>query len=426
MANAGERNTAFPGADPDSYDTTQQSSSFEIRALAGVGDLVKAGDKFDLVGRALPYRGVSFEVTQRISTTWYPGNPVALQQVMGATESNTTVNGVWKDRYIGDPSMATFNQLTKDTAFKPLGTGQADNLAYNFDLLCRYAVPIEVRMTIFVGGTEIGRPTVRRGLIKRLKITHDYASEISWEMEFEWRGRDQEAAKPVSVNLTDAREQLSNLAAQFADTADRMRDLQTKERTQLFGLPSGFSSTMNDITTALDKANEQITDTVAGVVGGIHANGGLLDNGNALRAVALLSQTMTNIQKGIDQIDALPLYATSVRDNALDLLTQEFDLLDLKRDLRQAFENARSSRDDFSGQLYQTNMAEAQVSGGTDLRDVAMTYYGDPDLWYAIAHANGLTSSRVPDNPDGPSDTYVQTLKIPQQTGVVSSVGDIC
>ena len=420
------RNTAFPGADPKTYDTVQQSSSFQIRALAGVGDLVKSGDKFDLVGRALPYRGVSFEVTQRIQTTYYPGNPVALQQVMGATESNTTVNGVWKDRYIGDPSSATFNQLTKDSAFKPVGDGQAANLAYNFDLLCRYAVPLEVTVTTFVGGTTVGRPTVRRGLLKRLKVTHEYASDITWEMEFEWRGRETEAAKPIAVNLTDAREQLSNIAAQFADASDQIKGVQEKERSLLFGLPDSFNSAMDDLTTALDKGNEQITDTVAGVVGGIHADGGLLDHGNALYAVALLSQSMTNIQKGIDQIDALPLYVTSVRDNALDLLTQTLDLLNLKRDLRAVLENARSSRDDFSGQLYQNPMAEVQVSGGTDLRDLAMTYYGDPDTWWAIAHANGLTSSRVPDNPTGPSDQRVQTLKIPKTTGVVAKVSDVC
>jgi hypothetical protein len=408
------------------FDTVQQSSSFEIRALAGVGDLVKVGDKFDLVGRALPYRGVSFEVTQRIQTTWYPGNPVAMQQVMGATESNTTVNGIWKDRYLGDPSLPTFGALTKDSAFAPVGNGQAANLMHNFELLCRYAVPVEVRMTTFVGGSTTGEPVVRRGLIKRFKHTHDYASDIVWEMEFEWRGRGEESAKPVSVNLTDAREQLTSIAAQFADGADRLREVQTSERALLFGIPDAISSKMEDLTTALDDANEAITNQVAGVVGGIHADGGLLDHGNALFAVALISQSMTNIQKGIDQIDALPLYALSVRDNALDLLTQSAQLFNLKHDLMALLENARSARDDFSGQLYQNPMAEVQVSGGTDLRDLALKYYGDSSLWYAIAHANGLSSSRVPDNPDGPSDRLVETIKIPQQSGVVSSVSDVC
>jgi len=406
------------------FEGVQQASAFEVKVLQGIGNLVSEGDKFDLIGRALPYRGFSFEVTQRIQTTWYPGNPVALQQAMGATESNTTISGIWKDRYLG---VGPSQDALAGGAFQQVGDGQAAVLASNFELLCRYAVPVEVRWgTGYVDGNITGIVTVRRGLIKRVKITPDRPQDLAWEIEFEWRGTDDTAAKPVAVRLTDARDQLAVISAQFQDASDQINGLKDQSRSLLFGLPAAFSAAMEDLTTQLDKVNEAVADQVAGVVGGIHADGGLLDNGNASYAVALLKKSADSIKLGEDQIAALPIYALSVKDDALDLLSTVGSLFNLNQFLAQVRANATSTADDMAGQVHQDAQAEVFAPAGTDLRDLALQFYGDPDLWYAIAKYNNLSTSRVPDLPTGPNDQAGLAIRIPKQTGSVTSVGDVC
>lgn len=408
------------------YVSQQQASAFEIKALAGVGDLVHAGDRFDLVGRALPYRGFSFEVTQRIQTTWYPGNPVATQQAMGATDSNTTITGTWKDRYLGDTTQPT-SAAFEASAFGQVGDGQTSNMVRNFELLCRYAVPVEVRWgTGFVDGQITGVATVRRGLIKRFKWTPDRPQDQAWEIEFEWRGQEIDAAKPVSVRLTDARQQLANMAGEFDDAADSLKGIQEKQRSLLLGLPDSFRDAMEGVTDTLDAVNQQIAGAVAGVVGGIHADGGILDNGNASYAVALMTQSVDSIRLGVDQIDALPMYALSVRDDSLDLLSMVADLFSTKHALIATMANGCAARDDLASQTFQGVVAEVNAPAGTDLRDLALRFYNDPDSWYAIAKYNGLSTSKVPALPDGPSDVVGRLIRIPQRSGAVTGVGDVC
>ncbi len=66
----------------------------------------RAGQSFPLIGRAMPYRAgaggsISFGKTQRSNLTWYPGNRFASQQILGSILKPTTINGVWKERYLG-------------------------------------------------------------------------------------------------------------------------------------------------------------------------------------------------------------------------------------------------------------------------------------------------------------------------------------
>ncbi len=408
------------------FDSTQQASAFEIRALAGVGDLVKAGQKFDLVGRGLPFRGASFEVIQRIQTTWYPGNPVANQQVTGPTLSNTTINGVWRDRYVGDTSTPA-GKAQAAVQGLPGGDGTAALLVRQFETLCEFAVPVEVRWgSGYVEGLLTGAIIVRRGLIKRFKATYDRPQDIVWEMEFEWRGREEDAAKPVTVRLTDARDQLAQASTALSDASQQVQDFQSAEKPLLFKIPGAIDSSLDDLITTLGGFSEQLSDQVAGVVGGIHADGGLLDHGSALAAIGIMQGSVNTLQKGIEQLEALPIYLLDVKDAALDLLSSIGGLLNLKQDLGATQQNLQQVAADLQGQLFQGVLAEVQAPAGLDLRDLALEYYGDPDLWFTIAHYNGLTSSRVPDNPTGPSDVLVTTIKIPKQPGVVSGVGSVC
>ena len=61
-------------------------------------------------------------------------------------------------------------------------------------------------------------------------------------------------------------------------------------------------------------------------------------------------------------------------------------------------------------------IAIERPSAGSDLRDLAVKFYGDPDLWLLIADYNDLDTSEVPATPTGPSDTGAPPIYIPRHT----------
>ena len=59
------------------------ATSFEVEALRG------PAFRLTLYGRALPYQGFKLTGKLKVETTFYPGNPVATQQVIGSEEGST-------------------------------------------------------------------------------------------------------------------------------------------------------------------------------------------------------------------------------------------------------------------------------------------------------------------------------------------------
>src|SRR3954468_10928771 len=67
-----------------------------------------------LDGRTLPFRPITYAGKQRIKTTFYPGNPVGSQQVMGPTIDPSTFKGMWRDRYLGDGAAMSLVSIFED------------------------------------------------------------------------------------------------------------------------------------------------------------------------------------------------------------------------------------------------------------------------------------------------------------------------
>jgi hypothetical protein len=383
---------------------TNQAFPFRIKALEPAGQLVQAGQILELAGRSGPFKGLKFSVEQQVKTTWYPGNPTATQQAMGPVEKNTTINGVWRDRYLGDRA--------------------AQQLVDQAELLCRLAVPIEVSWGAgYVDGQVIGRPIVRTGLLKR--FDHSYnesgSQDITWEMEFEWRGRGEDHASPVSVGPPVQQPDLQIIASQMEDAKDLFAQFADASRTQLFGLPPDLEASLEAKQTSLDNLNQGLTNMAVSVTGQPQLTAERLG-----LVVATLTQSVSIIMQGVDDMTKVPLHLLEVRDDGLDLLGLLATMLRTKRQLGQLAGEAAQARDAAAAANHTGVLVEVQAPAGVDLRDLALQYYGDPDQWYAIAHYNGLVGSRVPNNPDGPSDTRVTTIKIPQPGSVTTKVGDVC
>lgn len=69
-------------------------------------------------------------------------------------------------------------------------------------------------------------------------------------------------------------------------------------------------------------------------------------------------------------------------------------------------------------------IAIVRPPAGSDLRDLAVQYYGDSTLWVVIAAypANNLSSSEVPATPTGPSDTGAPPIYIPRLTSTSTAL----
>ena len=53
-----------------------------------------------LRGRSLPFEGVAWGTELNVDINYFPGNPVAIAQVVGSQWTDTTINGRWSDRFL--------------------------------------------------------------------------------------------------------------------------------------------------------------------------------------------------------------------------------------------------------------------------------------------------------------------------------------
>lgn len=148
----------------------QPGGSVEIRQLDGDRPITVV-----LRGRAMPYRGSAWEIEQATKLTRYPGNPVATQQLLGPAELPTSMNGMWKARFLA-------GSIVKD--------GDPGAITSPLEAVELFGDLLREGKTVRVQWASI----VRSGLIKKFVATPDRAQDIAWELEFEWSSRDDETA----------------------------------------------------------------------------------------------------------------------------------------------------------------------------------------------------------------------------------------
>jgi hypothetical protein len=177
----------------------------------------------------------------------------------------------------------------------------------------------------------------------------------------------------------------TNLSYAFQDAADDVQNVLVNS-----------ISTLNSATDTLSGSQDLTLDVVARV-----------------RGVA--QETITALDRFALAILTFPLYLTEVRDDALSFLALKSSLFDLLRQLDLARTGAIENEQAMAARQAPRVIAEVRAPQGSDLRDLARVYYGDPDMWGIIADFNGLDSSLVPVIPTGPSDNPARSIRIPQR-----------
>ena len=393
-----------------------QQALVEIIPLEGNYATIK------LTGGGLPYKGTTFPREQRGKTTYYPGNPVATQTVTGPTRPATTMTGRWMD----------FD----------LGEGGARELDLQIGILCDKGVPVEVRW----GGRMLANgedpAIVQRGRISKYEPKYNRAQDIEWSITFEWRG-DALQTKPPTFSASIVKQD------SFKDLFDKLQT--TKDATQSWidiawaGISAGANE-MLAVQDALDEVQNAIFEatnvvngasdmlqTVAELPSAIAdrvrgmcdlvimacANGrAALDAACGLFSGVIAAQSSGQIDFGVAaefhtqaQRAKLALFPTDDPLERLDGQTTQFDLIHAWDAMATSAAQTAAS---IAAKQVPDIIAIVRPPAGSDLRDLAIKYFGNSDLWYDIADFNDLWSSEVPTTPSGPSDLGSPPIYVPR------------
>lgn len=359
-----------------------------------------------LQGRSLPLDSITFEGTQRARAEYYPGNPEATIQAHGPTEMPTTLNGVWKDRYLGDGAARQLHALFEDIRRRGpmLEVSWGDSVLAQDDALA------------------IGDPFTRRGVLKRTKFTYPFPQRCIWEMEFLWSGLAELVAGVVTAT------EILNPAAGSVDVSDALSDLEAfvgafTEFTQnrLVGAPARVLAQIDDALSGLAAASSAVAQAGAAAQSAATVPAQAMDS-----LVGALAQGQDSARFVVEAFEVFPLVTTAVVDDAISIYEAVTNRLEILGMARLAFDKCRAAGENMAQATAPDVIVEVRVPSGTDLREVAARYYdGDADGWVEIANFNGFASSRVPEPPTGPADTDWPAIKVPRR-GLATSLTAGC
>lgn len=348
-------------------------SAFVMQELTG------AKRTLELRGRALPYQPFTLEGKMRADVTWYPGNPTATVQMLGTEEAPTTINGMWKDRFI--KSVDFFGTRAETPAAVALFNGQQVE-----DALALTQAVTQLRL-----GGQLLRVTwdeqVREGILIRFKETWRRREDVEWEMEFQWVSRG-EPKQPVTFILVPT---VDDLAARLRKRVDSLiekaepvfeaRDFFMRNLEQnLLDIESAASdvedaaSSAVELTSTPDQASRRVMAAAESVKGSAASIVELVD-AQPTREIENISPEEQTLGRALF-VDA---WARELRREAraLELLTaQEVDQL-----------RALVDDDDL--------LAAFIARADSDLREVAQAYYGDQSAWRRLKKYNRFRTSKL-------------------------------
>lgn len=363
---------------PQTQDYNQLASPFVI--------LEQTGDErlLTLRGRALPYRPFTLSGSQRNTVEWYPGNPVGVLQVYGAKEETTTINGQWKDVFLGlgDSAMPN-NKPYADVE----SSSRVDTLLTAMDL-AELVDDIRRKGQVVVV-TWLNQ--YRYGVLSRFTQKWHTGHDLEWEIEFTWVSQD-------NVNT------LKQIPFTNSVASSDMADVPN----QVFAITDQIIPASESFSTAFDPSAQDIVDEIdnatANVVG--LAN----DLADAVLQVSQYATTTSDAQRRLSGVlDTMKINASEVREayqNAdgvrLNLGGSFGETLADRSTMRQQAGIADSAAVVAAAQqktmitaLTAQVLAVFQARDGDDLRKISQIYYGTPDDWQSLMVYNDLDDDQL-------------------------------
>ena len=361
-----------------------------------VGETSGARRAIVLRGRSLPYRGVAWGGEQRLEVTYFPGNPVAQAQVLGPTWTDTTMRGMWKDAFLGDPDsfagLLNFpalssvaqagSQQTGGKTFHAGGPAPVNQRATTaralrdaFFLIQRAGVLLRV---------EWGS-VVRYGFLATFEADHDREEDIRWEATFRWVGDTSSAPKVRKKPRIDAP---GAIAALIDATQEFLRQLQ-----EALAIARSYALLVEQRIRRIGTLVSQITDTLSGFVELTFVPQETL--GVLQQQVTSATLEVRELQRTIRSVPP-PTLAIQQGGNVVDANIQAAVALALLFNANRLADRLEALRGQLDGLVRPGIVGLFTPRADITLRDVSREFFGTPEHWPLIAQANDLRGSIAP------------------------------
>jgi len=135
-----------------------------------------------LSGAALPHKPSEWHSKQKVTTTWYPGNNRASQQVIGPQDPPSKWTGKWSLVQLARSPVLLIDQ----TGNRTFTQHPMDIMTFIEDIQ-RQGALLRVVWSTADGG--VAQNITREGRIEDIKWNVETAYDIGWEFDFTWTGR---------------------------------------------------------------------------------------------------------------------------------------------------------------------------------------------------------------------------------------------
>jgi hypothetical protein len=389
------------------------------------------GQSIVLSGRALPYRPLKFQGTQQLEQTWYPGYDRATVQVLGPHEENTTINGMWKDRFLAENGVGVFGGVPSPrsaivSAGQPIfSTIEAVTL---FENLRRSGVQIDVSWG----------PVARRGYLRSFSHTWTTEHDCEWEMEFLWTSNESarmvtppNEGRPRPILPQEIVGQLDRIPAQLEAIAikpswlDKVRTSVSNLRGRMLDSLSAYSAGLQDIQSTLRQMSGLIGSTVTeslalinqasstglDVLGVANSVGSTLGSFRSIDEVA--AQQWSAILGGAGVTMAT---LNTGEPNPTSILLTTYNQSEAQRLGRAQIRLLQELQAQIDASLEPVPDTFYVTRDGDNLRGISTRFYGNPDRWTDLQAKNKELLDGYNDSSNVPAGL---TLTIPgaQQNG---------
>jgi hypothetical protein len=372
-----------------------------------ISELTGAQRTITLTGGGLPKQGANWGGTQRVITTWYPGNATeATQHVLGPTEKQTNWDGIWRTNLLyrspaifADPKVG-LTQIVDAFTLKEV-----------IEDIFRGGALLNVIWGTVVnhGAGPEAKTITREGRATDWDFKFDRPDDITWNVTFEWanRGRRQQKVVAFRTDSTEANNRAMQIAANDVVTTHNRNVMITKRKNIPLSANSFSLGQLENLTQAPAAFYQSFTRKAQQIADRAKQLGEIV---NKTRAIPeqLKNQTLDQANNAvsiannfIDTIGREPP-ETMVRKQKVSQLTRAITFYAdghvTAEKLRRSGLALRTQVD--TARQQSTILAVHVVRSRESLSDISRKYYsGSIGNSAAIAHANKLPLNTTFANP---------------------------
>jgi len=209
-----------------------EGSSVSIQELGGDKRLL------ELRGPGQPFKGATWKGTQKVITSWYPGNAIeATQQVLGPQEEPSEWEGEWNRTRLGrTPCLFVDGNGSQTKVVSP---------TFLNDVMDDFRIrgsKLRVTWTVVDDSGTPRASKVREGRLASFEVQVDTAYDFRWKAKFDWSGRGGTQQKVVATRDGDLDSSVRAMTSAYNDfVATAARAKLVTSRATLLKAPTTLS-----------------------------------------------------------------------------------------------------------------------------------------------------------------------------------------